>query len=377
MMFANTCRLAALLLGAQLIAGCTYTSDGSQDQSRSLVVAWTTTAGTGRLGAMSTSAPWQFEGPTLTTGGNATLHCANGSLYVLSKTDGTVSRAHLATQQVQIIATVGPNELQDIAVVDSSTAFLTLRSATRLLRLNLTTGATTNSVNLSPFADDDGIPDLGMMAMHDGRLFVQVRRFNDSGDFGYKAPAYLAVIDIKSEQLIDTEPGIPGVQAIELLGTAPKHKMQVLSQTAELFVSASGAVHDEGGIEVINLTTLRSKGLIISEAFDAIGADLGPFVMVNPDEGFLVSSTDFAPSSHLQRFHRDDGVAPPPDLAQSIGYLAPAIVSNARRERLFFPSGQAGKTGITVIDVASGDKLTADVIPTGGQPSDLLLDCTS
>jgi hypothetical protein len=167
------------------------------------------------------------------------------------------------------------------------------------------------------------------------------------------------------------------VQAIELLGTAPKHKMQVIRQTAELFLSASGALHDQGGIEVINLTTLRSKGLIISEAFDAIGADLGPFVMVTPEEGFLVSSTDFAPSSHLQRFSRDGGVEPPPDLAQSIDYLAPAIVTNARRERLFFPSGQAGKTGIIVLDTASGEKLTADVIPTSGQPTDLLPNCTS
>lgn len=371
-------RQLAPLLGALLLAACSYTSDNSGDsEPKPLLVAWTTDTGTGRLGRMSPDAPWNFMGSTLTIGGDATLHCAKDTLFVLSKGDGTVSRVDLSTQQVQIIASLGPSEPQDIVVVDNTTAFVTLRSATHLLRLNLATGATTNSVNLGQFADADGIPDLGTMAVHDGRLFVQIRRYNAAGNFGYQRPAYIAVIDIASEQLIDTEPTIAGTQAIELLGTAAKHKMQVLQNAAELFVSASGAVHDQGGIEIIDLNTLRSKGLVISEAFDAVGADVGPFVMITRDKGYLVSSTDLDASSHLQRFTRDDGVAPPPDLAQSIGYLAPAVVTDARRDRLFFPSGQAGKMGVFVIDIATGSLLTPTAIATNGRPSDVLLDCTS
>lgn len=370
---------AAALLSAVALVACGGGGDTDAPvplPPETVLVAWTTADGDGRLGAMSTRAPWQFTGAPLTIGSDATLRCANGDLFVSSQSDGTIALVDISTQYIQLIASLGPSEPMDIVAVDTQTAYVTRRSATHLLRLDIKTGATTEVVDLRPFADSDGVPDLGMMATHEGRLFVQIRRDNSSAGLGYTPPPYIAVVDLASEQLVDTEPGIPGVQAIELLGTHPKHKMQVVSETSELFVSASGVMHDQGGIEVIDLETLRSKGLVISEAFDAIGADLGPFVMVTPDEGFLVSSTDWDASSHLQRFTIDGGVDPPPDLAQSIGYAAPSIVLDSRGKTLFFPSGQHDKMGIYAIDVTSGTLLTQELSKTSGIPSDVLPACS-
>ncbi len=367
------------LLCTTVLASCKGSfgnGDPAPQPEEKLLVAWTTTDNTGRLGEMSVESPWQFDGPPLSIGGFATLRCANGDLFVLSQADGTVSLVDLSTQTVQPIASLGAGEPMDIVVTDAGVAYVTNRSATHLQRLDLDSGTTTNVVDLSVFADDDGIPDLGMMAVHGGRVFVQIRRANADADFGFAVPPYLAVVDLASEQLVDTEPGIPGIQAIELLGTAPKHKMQVISGTAELFVSASGAIHDQGGIEVIDLRTLRSKGLVISEATDAVGADVGPFIMVTATEGFLVTSTDLDGSSHLQRFTVDGGIDPPPDLAQSIGYHAPSLAVDSRRETLFFPSGQFEKMGVLVLGVSSGDLLKPTPTNTNGPPSDILPECS-
>jgi hypothetical protein len=367
------------LLGACTLASCNGSfgdGDPAPQPDEKLLVAWTAADNAGWLGAMSVESPWQFDGAPLPIGGFATLRCANSELFVLSQADGTVSVIDRSTQTVQLVASLGAGEPMDIVVTDAGIAYITNRSATHLQRLDLETGTTTDVVDLSAFADDDGIPDLGMMAVHGGRVIAQIRRANTDADFGFASPPYLAVIDLASEQLVDTEPGIPGIQAIELLGTAPKHKMQVISSTAELFVSASGAIHDQGGIEVIDLGSLRSKGLVISEAIDAVGADVGPFIMVTATEGFLVTSTDLDGSSHLQRFTVDGGVDPPPDLAQSIGYHAPSLAMDSRRETLFFPSGQFEKMGVLVLGVSSGDLLKPTPTNTDGPPSDVLHECS-
>ena len=373
---------AALTMAACDGGNSSDSGDSPPVTSEKIVVAWTMDSGAGRIRAMSTKSPWQFDGPEVVTGGDVTLHCGGGRLFALSRSEGTVSIVDLSIQQVLPVASLEPGDPVDIAVTGPDIAYLTRRSATHLLRLDVDTGATTDVVDLSSFADNDGIPDLGSMAVHGGRLFVQIRRFNDALPFGYSPPAYIAVIDIESEQLVDTEPGIPGVQAIELLGTAPKYKMQVLPQrmdpvptTADLFVSASGAMHDMGGLEIVDLGTLRSRGLAISEAFDDVGADIGPFVMVTADEGFLVSTTDLIASSHLQRFTVDGGMDPPPDLAQSIGYYAPAIVLDSDQNTLYFPIGNADESGIKVLDVASGIPLMPGLTKTDGKPTDLLPEC--
>jgi hypothetical protein len=230
------------------------------------------------------------------------------------------------------------------------------------------------------------------MAVHDGRLFVQIRRLNEEGPGGLAPPGYLAVIDLATEQLIDVDPVSPGTQAIELQGTAPKHRMQIVPETRSLFVSASGGFFDAGGIEVIDLDTLRSNGLVIREADGMTGADLGPFLMVTPSRGFLVYSTDFDLSSHLQPFSLSGGVDPGPNLHVSVGYAVPALAAERRgsgknwgREcgrrgvphcptRWFYlPDGVFGRQGVHVFNATTGKRLSSTPTATSGQPTDVLL----
>jgi hypothetical protein len=273
---------------------------------------------------------------------------------------------------VRVFELGAESEPEDIAVASPTAAWITLRRATSLLRLDLRTGATAEVVDLSPFADGDGIPDLGAMIVHEGRLFVQIRRMNEDAPGGLAPPGYLAVVDLVSEQLVDVDPETAGVQAIELEGTAPKSRMQIVGQTRQLFVSATGGFFDAGGIEVIDLDTLRTTGLVVREADGQTGADLGAFVMTTPERGYLVYSTDLDLSSHLKPFSLSGGVEPGPEMHVSVGYFVPTLVHDASTGFLFVPDGAFGRQGVLVFDTATNDLLTAVPRATAGPPTDLI-----
>lgn len=266
------------------------------------------------------------------------------------------------------------SQLQDIAPRGSQ-AYLTRADATHLLRLDLRSGETVEVADLGLFADADGVPDLGMMAVHEGRLFVQIRRLDSMNSGQFTPPSYLAVVDLGSEQLIDVDPLTPGVQAIELQGSPPKFKMQVLPGTRQLYLSASGDFWDQGGIEVIDLDLLRSAGMIVREEDGQVGSELGPFVMLNPERGFLSFSTDFALSSHLSMFTSSGVVEPVPDFFVALGYFAPAVVHAPDAGHVFFPDAGFGATGVQVFAAHTGERLTRGPLQTSGPLTDLELLC--
>jgi hypothetical protein len=320
-----------------------------------------------------TRSPWTARRSTLTVGPNATLGLGpRGRVFSVSRDDGTVTLFTSHGRVERRFELGADSQLEDMAAVGRCSAFITRRNATRLLHLDLCTGATRETVDFGAFADADGIPDLGTMALDRGRLFVQVRRYNEDAPARFAPPAYLAVVDVASEQLVDVDPALPGVQAIELAGTSPKHRMQVVDGVRRLYVSASGGSFDAGGIEAINLVTLRSLGLVIREFDGMVGADLGPFVMVTPEIGYLVYTTDLTLSSHLHRFSVR-GDVDPEELNVSVDYAVPALAHDPIAGTLFVPDGVFGRQGLHVFDATSGARLSTDPIPTDGAPTDVLL----
>ncbi len=343
--------------------------------TRRLAVAWNDyVSGTGVLQAMSTEPPWVFQTAPLQISSDSVLRSAGGRVYVVGRAEGTVAVVARDTwTTLQVYPLGGGSEPLDIAVVGPELGYVARRTATHLLRLNLLTGASAEVVDLGVFADADGVPDLGMMTVHEGRLFVQIRRVTLAERGGFALPAYLAVMDIASEQLIDVDPTTPGVQAIELQGAAPKGKMQVVRQTRILFVSASGDFFDAGGIEMIDLDTLQPIGMAVRESDGNVGADLGAFVMVTPDRGYLVCGTDLLLSSHLMPFTVSGGVEPGPELHFSLGYFAPTLVHDPATDTFFFPEGGFDGYGVHVFDALTGTRLTPEPVATTGQPTDLVL----
>ena len=166
--------------------------------ARMLAVAWNDlNGGSGHVDLMNPEAPWDFAGSPLETGRFAVMRIRGDRIYVVCPEQDaikTITREPWAIERTYNLAT-GTAPV-DIAVADGDTAYVTGRNATHLLRLDLSSGTVTEVIDLSPFADSDGVPDLGDMAVFEGRLFLQIRRLNEHAPLGQVTPAYLAVMDL-------------------------------------------------------------------------------------------------------------------------------------------------------------------------------------
>lgn len=337
-----------------------------------VAVSWNLISGEGRVAAVSTIPPYQLVTSELPIGPNAVLRHANGKLYAVSGDAGTIVVIDETSWTIDRTYSFSPpNPLMDIVVVDSTRAYVTRGDSTHVERLDLATGALTPVVDLSPYADGDGIPDLGLMTLFEDCLFVQLpRKFRCS--FASNAPS-LAVIDVNTEQLIDANPIAPGVQLIALQGSCPGRKMPVVAQTRALWVSASGGYNDFAGYERVNIDTLQSMGIFIHEGTD-IASDVGPIVMTGTERGYVVSGTDSTLSSHVRSFTLGEGLDPT-EWHFEVGYDLPEFEFDPATDRLFVPVGTIGSGGVYVFDATTSQRLTPTPISTGGHPTDLELMC--
>jgi len=340
---------------------------------RPLAIAWNdTTSGTGLLAAISNEAPYATQTSSIAIALHSQLRSGGGRVYAISTTASEISVVDAATWQLERVLSIAAGGRPiDLAVVSSDVAYITRDGSSRLLKLDPTNGATSESVDLALFADPDGNPDLGWMAVYEGRLYVQVRRI-DKGAF--VPPALVAVIDIASEQIVDVDPVQPGVQAIELAGLAAKRDMQILTETRELAVLSSGGNNDAGGIERIDLDTLQSTGLVVAEVDGTTGTDLECMLFTRPTGGYLNAKTDIVLSSHLHGFSVGTGVDST-QLNGALFYEVERMVYDSTTDVFFLPEGGSYGDGIRVFDAVSGGLLLPDPIPTNGTPTGLAFVC--
>ncbi len=342
-----------------------------------LAVAWDDNSESpgGFARAMQTVSPWGWLTPARAIDRTSTLRYGAGRLLAASFATGRVAVISPTTWNVERFVALGDacGAAIDVAAISATRAYATCANATSLVRFDPSTGVAAPAVDLSVFADDDGVPDLGWMARYGGRLLVQVRRFNPNHPGAFQAPAMIAVVDLATETLVDCDPQRAGVQAIELAGTPPKFKMQIIPTTRRLLVSATGGFFDHGGIEMIDLVALRSLGLVIREEDDQTGADLGAFIMVTPERGYLVYSTDLLLSSHLKGFGLTTGVDPGLELHVALNYFVPALAFDPLSNHLFVPEGGWNGSGVHVFNATSGVRLTTMPTPTSGDPTDVEL----
>ncbi len=341
-----------------------------------LAVAWDADSGSA-VQLFEVTRPWAPIGAPLPVGIGSKLNFTGGRLYAVSRLAGTVTVIDPLAWRVEESHFLGPGSFPlDIAVA-GDVAYLTTEGEARLLRLDLTSGAVGVSVDFSPLADSDGLPDLGTMIIDRDRLLVQVRRLNGDLLEFFQRPAYIAVVDLASETLVDVDPVTPGIQGIALRGTAPFFRMQIGPRPRRLFVSASMNTHNlDAGIEMIDLDSLQSLGIVAAENDPPsnVCCDMAPFVMVSRERGYFTVSTDSTLSSHLHFFDIDGGIDPA-DLYTSVGYEVPNLVHDRATDHLFLPTLEEPVPGFHVFDAATGRRLSAPIVATPGQITDLVGVC--
>lgn len=326
-----------------------------------VAIAWDdAAAGTSWVGVVAADAPNAFVAPPVQVSGDGVMRFADGVLYHVSRAAGELTRLTPGTDgglSAETTAIGADYELRDMALVSPTTAWLSARARDFLVRVDLTSGVITNGLDLRPLGVAPGVLTPERMLVHEGRVYVQLRRL-----MGSNQTSFVAVIDLGTESIVDADPVAPGPQAIALAGTEPRHKMQVVPGTRRLMVSATGALLDDGGIETIDLDTLTSEGVLLGDDDGFPTNDFGPFVMISPTRGWFSGATSIVESSHLFPVDLSN---PQPTVAvgNEIFFTAPHVVHDPVTNRIFWPIPD----GLRYYDATTGVEapLSPAPIPTG------------
>ncbi len=301
--------------------------------------------------------------------GDAVARYHQGRIYIIERLGGdniiVLDPADLRTPVVQFSVGNGANP-KDIEFAGPAKAYVSRYGSASLLVVDPRDGTWLGEIDLSGFADADGLPEMEQMAVVGSRLYVALQRLDN---FAPTETSYLGVIDMDSDALVDMDPDAEGVQGIRLAGTNPN---EVIASGQKLIVSGTAGFGDRaGGIEVVDLETNRSEGIAISE--EALDGDLTGLAMASQEQGFaVVLGGDFV-SYYIRPVDLSTGAVGAPLQGHSTGATLALAVDGARL--IATDSGTADapeKAGLLIYDLSSGE-LLAGPIPTGLPPTGIAI----
>jgi hypothetical protein len=150
------------------------------------------------------------------------------------------------------------------------------------------------TIDLSAFDDPDdtdGSVDAVDAILVNGRLIVALGRywFDDEFMIHFEG-SLLAAIDVTTDEIVDFDSSMPGVQGIDLAGENPWRGLRLREDGVLLVGSAGDSFAFDGGIEAVDLEAGVSMGLVLTE--EEIGNELNGFVPDGLDSYFVIAGLD-------------------------------------------------------------------------------------
>ncbi len=224
----------------------------------------------------------------LTIHSDAVVRTYRDKVYIINRLgqDNVLVLDHrdLKTPLTQYSTGNGSNP-HDMAFVSEEKAYISRYGQTQLLIVNPVTGDLLGEVELSVFADADGLPEVSQLALYNNHLFAACQRLDRDNGWVPTDVSVIAVVDVLTDQVVDVDANTAGVQGIVM---ASKNPAGAVLRGNKWFLSAVNTFDDltDGGIEVIDLANLRSDGVVLGEM--ALGGNLSSMAMVSDDEGYVV-----------------------------------------------------------------------------------------
>lgn len=161
----------------------------------------------------------------------------------------------------------------DIAFASPTQAYVTRYESSDLWVVNPATGVHTGTLSLAGLADADGIPEMDRLQMVGPLLFVSLQRVNRNAGFQPTDSSLVAVVDTRSNTLVDCDDTVNGVQGILLPRTNPVTPFVLDWPRSRLYLGCAGAYGAaDGGIVAIDAALLKAAGVVAHEA--ALGGDV-------------------------------------------------------------------------------------------------------
>jgi hypothetical protein len=177
---------------------------------------------------------------------------------------------------------VGPGlNPQDIAVFSPQRAYVARLKDPGLLVVHPTLGTVVDTIDLSSYADSDGIPEVTWVGQLNGKIYATLARLD-----GYTPTDYSLML------VIDGATG-KVEEAVKLTWTNPSGKMRYNKNIEQFVLIESGgfsSLNDDqpldGGIEFFNPVDNTISGLVISAK--ELGGDIIDAVIVSHTKGFAI-----------------------------------------------------------------------------------------
>ncbi len=227
---------------------------------------------------------------------DAVGHYHDGRVYIINRLGQdnilVLDAMDLRAPLTQFSVGNGANP-HDIEIVAPDKAYVTRYGTASLLIVNPQDGAELGHIDLSAFADADGLPEVSQIVRVGDRLYLSCLRLDRDGGWAPVDISYLIVVDIATDTLVDVDPDAEGVQGIALSVANPNSMVAVGEQIA---VGVVGFFGDRsGGVEIVDTATNRSLGLAVSE--EDLGGDITSMILVDHNRGYaVVADENFANS---------------------------------------------------------------------------------
>lgn len=324
---------------------------------------------TGSFGTLSLDSPRTITpaSPQRTINSDAAARTSGGRVYIVNRFQAdniqTLDPSQNFATVSQCSTGTGSNP-HDIALLSATKAYVTRYALTSVLIVNPSVGADCagfmlGSVDLSQFADADGIPEMDQMAIVNGKLYVSVERLDRNNSFKPAGPGMIAVIDTASDTVVGQ---------ITLSGENPFSETKgLIVDNGTLVIGEAGQLGvNDGGIERVDLATGMAQGFFITEA--ELGGDLNDFVLVSDHLGYAITAgTDF--SNSLVAFD------PTTHSVTKTVISAGSFLSDVElddRDELFLSDRSITKPGVRIFRASDGGEITQAPMDLGLPPFDIL-----
>ena len=256
----------------------------------------------------------------------------------------------------------------DIEFVSLSKAYISRYGQNTLLIVNPLTGEHLGVIDLSLFADSDGIVEMDQMVLVGSTLYVALQRLDQNSFFSASNDSYIAVIDTSTDQLIDTDLESPGVQPIILEGRSPISDLLYLPSMDRIYLANVGNFFTDdvyGGIESVDPNMNATDGIILKD--EEIGGALGTLAILNETVAYI---TIFDENFNNLVIPMDLSTLTVSNPLADIGTGFIADLALDKDGFLYIPDRDITHPGIQVFDTTTNEKVEGP-ISTGLPPFEL------
>jgi len=238
----------------------------------------------------------------------------------------------------------------DLAFITSERAYLTRYGSSQLWVINPESGELIKTIDLSQYADEDGIPEMAFMLVRGFYVYVSIQRLDEDNWWIPVGDSYLIKISWLNDQIAGKIP---------LSSTNPITDLVWNSELGKILVGEAGNYDElDGGIDGIAPATEQAQ-MLVSEA--ELGGDLTDFVLVSSQKGYaIVTLTDYS-ASKVVEFNPSTGEVINSEVYKT-GPWELFDLALDEQGRLFIADRNATSPGVIVIDTSNNQLLTSEPI---------------